>query len=176
MLKITAVRTTPIRAPLDYPYWSATQGGLDQRLAVSTSRSILLVEIETNEGLVGLGQCISAGRNLKVLDTLIQEGAGRLPDRPGCPGARAPSGMRSTGHLPARPQRQHDRGAQRTRHRSLGPGRPGAQRADLPVARLGAGLDARSTAAPAFTPRARAIGSWPPRSRGWLPRVSGRSR
>src|SRR3954451_3786488 len=76
MLKITAVRTTPIRAPLDYPYWSATQGGLDQRLAVSTSRSILLVEVETSEGLVGLGQCISAGRNLKVLDTLIREELG----------------------------------------------------------------------------------------------------
>jgi L-alanine-DL-glutamate epimerase-like enolase superfamily enzyme len=73
MLKITAVRTIPLRAPLDYPFWSATHVGLDPKLGAHASRSVLLVEVETADGLVGLGQCVSAGRNLKALDVLIKE-------------------------------------------------------------------------------------------------------
>jgi L-alanine-DL-glutamate epimerase-like enolase superfamily enzyme len=73
LLKITAVRTIPLRAPLDYPFWSATHVGLDPKLGAHASRSILLVEVETADGLVGLGQCVSAGKNLKALDVLIKE-------------------------------------------------------------------------------------------------------
>lgn len=73
MLKITAVRTIPLRAPLDSPFWSATHVGLDPSYGAHASRSVLLVEVETADGLVGLGQCVSAGKNLQALDVLIRD-------------------------------------------------------------------------------------------------------
>lgn len=73
MLKITAVRTIPIRAPLDRPFWSATHVGLDPKLGVHASRGLLLVEVETADGLVGLGSCQSSGRNLVALNHLVKD-------------------------------------------------------------------------------------------------------
>lgn len=73
MLAITAIRVIPLSAPLDEPFWSATHVGLDPRLGIHRTRSILLVEIETTDGLVGLGQCVSSGRNLAALATLVRD-------------------------------------------------------------------------------------------------------
>ena len=73
MLKITAVRTIPIRAPLDRPFWSATHVGLDPKLGMHATRGMLLVEVETADGLVGLGSCQSSGKNLAALDRLVQD-------------------------------------------------------------------------------------------------------
>jgi D-galactarolactone cycloisomerase len=73
VLKITAVRTIPLRVQLDVPFWSATHVGLDPSLGLHAFRSVLLVEVEAADGLVGLGQCVSSGRNLGALDTLVRE-------------------------------------------------------------------------------------------------------
>src|SRR5438874_358574 len=55
MLEITAVRTIPLRAPLDRPFWSATHVGLDPKLGMHATRGMLLVEVEAAEGLVEQG-------------------------------------------------------------------------------------------------------------------------
>ena len=73
MLKITAVRTIPIRATLDRPFWSATHVGLDPKLGMHATRGMLLVEVETADGLVGLGSCQSSGKNLAALDRLVKD-------------------------------------------------------------------------------------------------------
>ena len=73
MLKITGVRTIPLRADRQVPIWSATHVGLDPRLGVQRAGSVLLVEVETADGLVGLGQCVSSGRNLVALEAIVRE-------------------------------------------------------------------------------------------------------
>ena len=73
MLEITAIRAIPLRAPRAVPIWSATHVGLDPRLGKQTAASVVLVEVETADGLVGLGQCISGGRNLAALASLIED-------------------------------------------------------------------------------------------------------
>src|SRR5205823_13911835 len=59
-------------APLIYQSWSATHVGLDPRLGAHATRSVLLIDVETSDALVGLGQCVSASRNLKALEVLIR--------------------------------------------------------------------------------------------------------
>ncbi|MCC7104221.1 MAG: mandelate racemase/muconate lactonizing enzyme family protein [Chloroflexi bacterium] len=73
MLKITAVRTTPLRAALDAPFWSSGFVGMDPKFGMHVMRSVLLVEVETADGLVGLGQCVSSGKNLSALAAFIQD-------------------------------------------------------------------------------------------------------
>lgn len=64
-MRITEVRTIPLSYRCDPPYMSAA--------SVQANRSALLVEIETDEGLVGLGEAGSAGGPLSSTRGVVEQ-------------------------------------------------------------------------------------------------------
>src|SRR5512138_3261549 len=55
-MKIADVRATCVSVDLDQPLWSATQLQMNPRLKWASRRSALVVEVETESGLIGIGQ------------------------------------------------------------------------------------------------------------------------
>ena len=95
-MKITAIRSTPINVPLEAPYrWS--YGAFP-----GFSKSI--IEVETSEGIVGLGEAPSAGATNLINDAMAARLVGRDPcDITGCELACLPywRGMQSTNEFEA---------------------------------------------------------------------------
>ena len=76
-MRITAIRSTPINVPLEVPYrWS--YGAFP-----GFSKSI--IEVETSEGIVGLGEAPTAGATNLIDDAMAARLVGRDPfDITGC--------------------------------------------------------------------------------------------
>src|SRR2546428_3772293 len=64
-MKITDVRTIPLSSRCDNPYMSAAGG--------QVARNALLVEVETNTGLIGLGEAGSAGGPLASTQVVVEQ-------------------------------------------------------------------------------------------------------
>ena len=128
------------------------------------SATCLLVQITTDDGLVGLGECAAYGGSLDsmervVLDDLQPSLIGEDPfqvERLWSRMARRSHQRGTTGHA--------DAGDQRGRHRALGPHRPG--HADARSTGCSAAIGTRSTPMPrpGSTPETRIWPSWPKRS------------
>ncbi len=64
-MKITAVRTTPLRYECEKPYMSAS--------GTQAARSALLVEVETDTGLTGIGEAGTSGGPVVSTQTIIEQ-------------------------------------------------------------------------------------------------------
>ena len=77
-MKITAIRATPVNIPLEAPYlWSyGALGGFSK----------CIVEVETSDGLTGLGEAPSYAHAALIDRLFVEQGPYdkfRAPDRPG---------------------------------------------------------------------------------------------
>ncbi|MEK7215068.1 MAG: hypothetical protein AAB289_05695 [Chloroflexota bacterium] len=64
-MKIVDIRTIPLTFKCDSPYMSAA--------GIQSARSALLVEVETDTGMVGLGEAGSSGGPMVVSRTMVEQ-------------------------------------------------------------------------------------------------------